>query len=421
MATVAFLALSCISPAMAQSGAEKIEKQLEILQKQIEDIKKELEEVKKETREKATTEEVEELSEEVASLEEGYGFLKRISIGGYGELHYNNFENKDDQLDFHRFVLFFGYDFNDWIKFESEIEFEHALIGDGKEGEVELEQAFLDFQTSKLLNIPVNFRTGIVLVPVGIINQWHEPPTFYGVERPDVDKNIIPTTWWEGGAGIHGDIVSGLNYKLYLVSSLDASGFKASSGIRGGRQKVSKSRFEDLALTGRLEFTGLPRLRVGTSFFWGDTGQDDPALGDATVTLWSADAQYSIWHFDVRGIYAQIHIDDADKIIAVTGETIGERLFGWYIEGAFRFLSLLFQDTEHEMAVFARFEKYNTQDDVPSGFSADPANDVEVIQVGLDYKPHPNVAIKFDYQYRDNDSPTKEAEDQFNIGIGYMF
>jgi hypothetical protein len=419
----ALLIISNFSPAIAQSSAEKVEKQLEILQNQMEKLKRELKEMKeKEAKEKDVTEELDELKDEVASLKEE-GLSKKVSLGGYGELHYNSFQSssKSDELDFHRFVLFFGYEFNDWIRFESELELEHVLAGEGKEGEVELEQAFIDFQTSQFLKVPVNFRAGIMLVPVGIINQYHEPPVFYGVERPDVDKNIIPTTWWEGGAGIYGDIISGLKYKLNLVSSLDASGFSASSGIRGGRQKVSEAKFEDFALTGRLEFTGLPGLKVGTSFFWGDTGQDDPDLGDATTTLWETDVQYSIWNFDFRGLYALIDVDDADKISRVTGQTIGEKLYGGYVEGAFRFLSLIFPDTEQEMAVFARFEKYNTQDEVPSGFSADPANDVEVIQVGLDYKPHPNVVVKMDYQDRDNSSLTKEAADQFNIGIGYMF
>lgn len=423
LAIAALLIISNFSPAIAQSSVEKVEKQLKILQQQMEELKRELKETKeKDAKEKDVMKEMDELRDEVASLKEE-GFEKKVSIGGYGELHYNNFENsnKNDEIDLHRFIIFLSYDFNDWIRFDSELEIEHLLAGEGKKGEVELEQAFIDFQTSKRLNIPLNFKAGVLLVPVGIVNEYHEPPVFYGVERPDVDKNIIPTTWWEGGVGIYGDIVSGLKYKLNLVSSLDASGFSASSGIRGGRQKVSKAKFEDFALTGRLEFTSLPGLKVGASFFSGDTGQDDPDIGDATVTLWEADVQYSIWNFDFRGLYALIDVDDADKIGTVTGQIIGERMFGWYLEGAFRFLNLLFSDTEQEMAVFARFEKYNTQDDVTSGFSADPANDVEVIQVGLDYKPHPNVVIKLDYQDRDNGSSTKEATDQFNIGIGYMF
>jgi hypothetical protein len=349
-------------------------------------------------------EKLEILKDEVDSLKEerGPGLLDRVTIGGYGELHYSNFENNDDEIDFHRFVLFFGYDFNDWIKFASELE---------------IEQAFLDF----LLSRPINLRAGLMLVPVGIINETHEPPTFYGVERPDVDRVIIPTTWWEAGVGIHGNIAPGLNYKLYYVSSLDAEDFRARDGLRAGRQKVIEAKAEDFALTGRLEYTGLPGLKLGGSFLWGDTSQDDDALGDATVTLWEADLQYSIRNFDLRGIYAYIDVDDTEKIFSKTGQVIGETIVGWYVEGAYRFLNLIFPDTEQDLAVFARYSEYDTQDDVASGLTDDGQFDIDVFTVGLDYKPHPSVVIKVDYQDRDNDSSTVEATDQWNVGIGYWF
>jgi hypothetical protein len=380
------------SPVMAEDDIERLEKKIEVLTEEVEVLKEERE-------------------------EGGPEFLDRLTIGGYGELHFNDFDNKDSEIDFHRFVLFFAYDFNDWIKFASELEVEHVIASQGDEGEVELEQAFLDF----LLSRPVNLRAGLMLVPVGIINETHEPPTFYGVERPDVDKNIIPTTWWEAGVGIFGEVLPGINYKLYFVSSLDASGFKASSGLRSGRQKVSEAKAEDFALTGRLEYTGLPGLNLGGSFFRGDTGQNDPALGDATVTLWEADARYSIQNFDFRGLYAYIDVDDADKIFAETGQVVGETIVGWYVEGAYRFLNHILPGTEQDLAVFARYSEYDTQHKVPSGLTSDGANDIEVFTVGLDYKPHPSVVIKLDYQDRDNDSSTIEATDQWNVGIGYWF
>ncbi len=367
----------------------------------------------------ALTDEVEAMKE--ADYESGgeTDFLDRVAIGGYGELHYNDFSNTDkaSTIDFHRFVLFFAYDFNDWIKFSSELELEHVLSGEGKEGEVELEQAYLDF----LLSRRVNVRTGLMIVPVGIINETHEPPTFYGVERPDVDKNIIPTTWWEAGAGIFGEITPGLGYKLYLVSTPDASKFKASSGIRSGRQKVSKAKVEDFALTGRLTYTGLPGLKLGASFFTGDTAQDDPDLGDSTVTIIETDLQYSYRNLDLRALYATIDIDDAERINAKTGQVVGEKLTGWYVEGAYRVLAHRRPDTDQELAVFTRYAEYTPQDEVPAALSADPRNDVEVITVGLDYKPHPGVVIKLDYQDRDNASASVEAEDQWNLGIGYWF
>ncbi|MEE8185934.1 MAG: hypothetical protein V3T96_06040, partial [Thermodesulfobacteriota bacterium] len=262
---------------------------------------------------------------------------------------------------------------------------------------------------------------GLFLVPVGIINETHEPPTFYGVERPDVEKNIIPTTWWEAGVGIFGDVAPGLKYKLYYMSSPDAFDFTASSGIRNGRQKVANATAEDFALTGRLEYTGVLGLKLGGSFFTGDTAQGNAALGDATVTILGADAQYSIRNFDFRGLYATVDVDDADKIKTVTGEDVGEKMVGWYVEGAWRFLSRLLPETDQEIALFARYSEYNTQDEVPAGSTASGANDMEVLTLGLDYKPHPMVAIKVDYQDRNNDDPSTEAADQWNVGIGYWF
>jgi hypothetical protein len=362
------------------------------------------------------------LKDTVETLKEGgAGPLDRTTIGGYGELHYNNNENGTDKIDFHRFVIFFGHEFNEWIKFDSELEVEHVLSGAGtdKPGEVELEQAFIDLLLSK----PVNVRAGLFLVPVGILNETHEPPTFYGVERPDVEKNIIPTTWWEAGVGIFGDVAPGLKYKLYYMSSPDASRFTASSGIRDGRRKVADAPAEDFALTGRLEYTGVLGLKLSGSFFTGDTAQGNAALGDATVTILEADAQYSIRNFDFRGLYATVDVDDADKIktVSITSEDVGEKMVGWYVEGAWRFLSRLLPETDQELALFARYSGYNTQDEVPAGSTASGVNDKEVLTLGLDYKPHPMVAIKVDYQNRNNDDPSTEAADQWNVGIGYWF
>jgi Sec-independent protein translocase protein TatA len=352
--------------------------------------------------------------------DEGLGdVLSGVTLGGYGEVHYNNFKNTSnkDKIDFHRFVLFFGKEINDWITFKSELEVEHALSGDGQSGAVELEQAYLDFQLSQNFNV----RSGMVLVPIGIINETHEPPTFYGVERPDVDKNIIPTTWREAGIGIFGDIAPGLKYKIYYVSSLDAADFTASSGLRGGRQNVASATAEDFAIAGRLEFTRINGLKLGASFFTGDTSQGVDALGDARVTILEADAQYSIGDFDMRGLYAATKVGDAGKIKAVTGEDVGEKMVGWYLEGAWRMMGFLRPDSEQELAVFTRYSEYNTQDELPDGVVVSGANDVEIWTVGLDYKPAPNVVFKIDYQDRKNNDPSTKAIDQLNIGVGYSF
>jgi len=425
------MVLTMVQPAMAASNLEELVREMasemKEMRKEIEALKKDKKADKHNTTRSSSTSSNADIQQIRADLDalresqdEGLGdLLSGTTLGGYGEVHYNNFRNgsSKDKIDFHRFVLFIGKEINEWITFKSELELEHAYSATGKSGAVELEQAYLDFTLSDNFNV----RSGMVLVPVGIINETHEPPTFYGVERPDVDKYIIPTTWREAGIGIFGDLAPGLKYKLYYVSSLNAADFTESSGIRGGRQSVASATAEDFAITGRLEFTRINGLKLGASFFDGDTSQGNSALGDAHVTILEADAQYSIGDFDMRGLYATTKVGDAAKIKAVTGEDVGEKMYGWYLEGAWRMMELINPDSEQELAIFTRYSEYNTQDELPGVVVASGANDVETWTIGLDYKPSPNVAFKIDYQDRSNNDPLTKATDQLNIGVGYSF
>lgn len=371
-------------------------------------------------------------------LEGNHGLSGETTLGGYGELHFNDYKNnnKNSAIDFHRFVLFIGHEFNDWISFHSELEVEHSLAGDGKPGEVELEQAYIDLKVIE----PLNFRVGLMLMPIGFINETHEPNTFYGVERPDVVKNIIPTTWWEAGVGVFGEVAEGLSYKLYMVSTPNAANFKAngSSGIRSGRQKVAKAVAEDFGVTARLEYSAIPGLKLGASYFGGDTSQGDDSMGSAKVTITELDFQFSKSFIDLKGMYVNVSLDDAYDVNVSLGTTdiptrtsdwaagnaLGEEMTGYYIEGALRLMEFINPNTDQELAVFVRKSEYNTHNSVPTGVTANPVYDVEVLTIGIDYKPVENVVIKADYQNRDNadNSPgAAEAVDQFNIGLGYSF
>src|SRR5688572_818454 len=141
-------------------------------------------------------------------------------ISGYMEMHLNRPEGGPAVLDFHRFVLLFSHRFSDRVRFVGELELEHGFVEGLEEGgELELEQAYLDF----LVKPALNFRAGMLLVPVGIINERHEPPVFHGVERPFVDTVIIPTTWFDVGAGVHGSLPRGWRYRAYVMAPLDAT------------------------------------------------------------------------------------------------------------------------------------------------------------------------------------------------------
>lgn len=399
---------AALTAAFGMSGAAaadtSIEDKLAVLQEEIEHLKLQMSEQEK---------------NRAGGIQ---GFADRTTIGGYGELHYNNFAGgatATDKIDFHRFVLFFGHKFNDKISFKSEFELEHSIAGEGKDGEIELEQAYLDFT----FNPKINAKVGLFLIPMGLLNETHEPPTFYGVERNEIETRIIPTTWWEAGAGVYGEVMPGLNYQFNATSSLDAGKFSSSfsNGVRSGRRKVSEAPAEDIAFSGALNYTGIPGVLVGGAFYTGETGQDGASDADlkgvkGRLTLWDVHARYQKSRWDLRALYAQGHLGDADEIKDATGKNVAERFYGWYAEAAYK----VWQSGDQSVSPFVRYEAWDTHDDVPSNVIRNRNNKNNVWTVGANYNPHPQVVLKADYQDWDKADGTK-GEKRLNMGMGYMF
>jgi hypothetical protein len=321
-----------------------------------------------------------------------------------------------------RFVVYLAHNFSDKLTFRSELEVEDAKIEGGEEGgEVALEQAYLDYALSPAFTI----RAGLVLPPVGIVNEVHEPPTFNGVARPTFDRDVIPTTWREIGVGAVGAFPgsSGLSYRVYLVNGLKAQGFRGESGIRGGRQEGKEASFANPSVTGRLEWAR-PGLRLGGSFWYGGTANQDPLLGTGTfdnaVALISADARYDVGAFMFRGVVANISIADAEAIDALYGGEAGSRITGGYVEAAYNILSSLVPASSQRLNAFVRYENYDTQADVPAGVVRDESLARRVTTLGLSYKPLYNVVFKGDYQLQRNKAGLDEL-DLLSLGVGYQF
>jgi hypothetical protein len=343
------------------------------------------------------------------------------AVGGYGELHYNEPDGSTrGHLDFHRFVIFLSHSFNERLSFRSEIELEHTLIeaGEPEGGELSIEQAFLDYRVAEAFGI----RAGILLPPVGLINLYHEPPTFHGVERPSVDRVIIPTTWRESGAGVYGTLFSELDFQLYVVAGFDAAGFSAANALRGGRQRAFESNPANPSLTGRLDYSPLAGLQLGGSFFAGGSSADHDSIGDAMTTLWSADARYTAGLFEFRVVGALGTVGDAEKINAQFNRSVADRFYGFYVEGAADVLPLVVEDTDHAFFIFARYERYDTQAKT-TGFLRLRQYDRSDVVLGFTYRPVPNAALKFDYTFLTNELNDSSYPNtgQLNLGIGYFF
>lgn len=349
---------------------------------------------------------------------------ERTSLGGYGEVHYTNASGPDTpgQVNVRRFVVFLAHSFNQRIAFRSELEIEDAKVEGGADGgEVALEQLYLDYTLSPAATI----RAGLVLSPIGIVNETHEPPTFNGVERPAFENDVIPTTWRDIGVGLVGAIPgsAGLNYRVFLLNGLVANGFSAAEGIRGGRQEGKEASFANPSLTGRLEWAR-PGLRIGGSFWYGGSAADNAALGSGTfdnaVAVVSADARYDVGPFMFRGVVANVSIKDAEAINSAFGGQVGSRIAGGYVEGAYNVLSALSPASTQQLNAFIRHERFNTQASVPTGVTQDDALARRITTFGLSYKPVYNVVFKGDYQLRRNRAGVGEDE-QLALGVGYQF
>jgi opacity protein-like surface antigen len=359
-----------------------------------------------------------------------YNTKQGLSIGSYGEATYRNFVSdegdKKDQTDFLRAVAYLGYKFNDWVLFNSEIELEHGTTSEiggdsgSSEGEVSVEFAYLDF----LLDEAINARVGMMLVPMGFINEMHESPFYHGVARPEVEQRIIPSTWRENGFGFFGKLGDDIEYRTYLMNGLRASRFGA-SGVRSGRQKGNRSLIEDIAWTGRLDYTpsAAPGLLVGTSFWWGNSGQGEEFAGETpsvNTTIIDAHLQYHYRQFEFRALGAYTFIDDTELLNRELDTVIGEEQRGWYAELAYDVMPVIGGETTQYLAPFVRYETFDTHAKVADGFTADPGRDKIVFTAGLTYKPIPQVALKLDYRNIDNDGSSEDA-DEVSFGMGYAF
>jgi hypothetical protein len=347
----------------------------------------------------------------VADASAGGGWWERTSIGGYGELHYEG--GSRDLLDFHRLVLFIGHEFTNRIRFFSELELEHAWSGEGRPGEVELEQAYvqLDLSDQHRLN------AGIMLIPSGFLNEIHEPPTFYGVERNPVETNIIPTTWWAGGMGLSGNFgASGIAYNLMYSEGLRIPLTGANAFlVRSGRQKTANAVAKAGAISGELTYTGIPGLELAASGHYEfdiSQGVGDPLTGeDVPAWLMSTNAEWRYGGLGVRALYASWWIDSEGA------EAIGrDRQTGYFLEPSYRF-PLNFVTFGGDPSELGFFYRYSWWDNSAGLGSLERATTEHA--VGANFWPHPNVVFKLDYIFQETDAGAKT--DRFNAGIGYRF
>ncbi len=353
-------------------------------------------------------------------LSGNYG--KAVTLGAYGEMTYNQPESNNGELDVQRLVLLVGYKFSDQVQFVTEIEFEHVE-------EVYVEQAFVNYAIAP----NVSLRGGLMLVPMGIVNEFHEPTTFNGVERPAVDNVIVPTTWREIGFGVTGRSNElSIGYQAYVFNGFKSTSFggdggvngflKGSNGLRSGRQKGIKSTIDSPTLSLKIDYYGIPGLRLGVSSYFGKTqAEDDVEAIDGSnigISMLGLDARYAFKRFAARGQYIHASLSDTENYNDLTGRDLGSALKGWYIETSY---NLLAQEKSQRLFAFARYEKYDTHADTEGDLLRNDNYNRNDLTMGLSYHIAPGVVLKGDYQFRDNANADNDVQNRLNMGIGVWF
>lgn len=349
-----------------------------------------------------------------------------LTIWGYGEINYNRPRRagEDTRMDLRRAVFGFGYRFNENTRFMSEFEIEHAVASADDEGEVEVEQFYIDHKLADYANL----KAGLFLIPMGLLNESHEPTRYYGVERNFVETAIIPSTWREGGVGVYGSTAGGLAWDVGLTTGFDLSKWDPASEegrespLGAIHQELQNAKARDLSTYLALNYRGVPGWVLGGSVFTGGIAQGDSTVrlaSDARATLWDVHTRWASGNWDLSALYARGTISDTKALnvtFAGNPSPVPEAFYGWYTQAAYR----VWQHGTYTLWPFVRYERFNTASSyaaMPAGLGVDSAPTETVWTYGVNFNLNPNVVIKADYQRFSEDSD----RDRFDVGLGLAF
>jgi len=419
-AALAWAAAFAAAPVSGQTVDEK----LQILQQEIDELKAQ------QARKPVSAQQASSYSLDYGSMLDRSSGLANggTNVIGYGEVGYSKFrESGNATADLQRFVFGFNHRFDERLTIHSEVEFEHAVVSKDDGGEAEIEQAWVNYK----LNDSVNFKGGLFLIPIGILNETHEPPTYYGVQRNQVETRIIPTTWRELGVGTHGIFGDGFRYDVGVTTGFDSGKLDdPTMGIRTAHQEGQLANAHDLAVYGALNYRR-PGLLVGGGVFGGNTGQNgasNPALQGvaARFTMWDVHAQYRVAGLDLQALYAAGTLGDADKVTAasvaanvldpsVTPFAAPKSMKGWYAQAAYH----VYKRGNFDVAPFVRYERLDIDqaEDPANGLLQNPNNHERIKIAGVNFWVHPQVVLKADAQWY----ATDKTQNRFDIGAGFMF
>lgn len=395
---------------------------------------------------------------------------EKFRFGGYGEIlanfmdyginrfsgvTYGNTKDNRNSISIPRFVLAFDYKFNSkWI-LGAEIEFEAGGTGSAieleqkengeyeteieKGGEVALEQ----FHITRLIHPAFNVRAGHLIVPVGLTNEHHEPINFFGTSRPEGETTLLPSTWHENGIeffGTFGKNYTKFSYQALIVAGLNANGFDRDTWVASGKQGLFEAdNFTSPAYVGRLNYEGVPGLKVGGSMYYcNDAGANSDktttyaGVGRIPVRIYTADLQFRNKYVTARGNILYGNLGNSKELSNWNGKQsskspyskltpIAKNAVSYGGEVGINIRSFFKENTKiPTIYPFARYEYYNPQEKGESGQTMEKRCQVSMWTAGLNWYALPNLVVKADYATRQIGGGKYNSENEFSIGIAYI-
>ena len=440
------------APSAGSSTEQMLEQQVEQMQQQLDAMKSQLQQLKAQNESLAAqqqqTAQAQQASQaQMTAAAPSSGISENLSLWGYGEVYYTHptHDGALTQFDLARAVFGIGYRFDDRTVFNSEYEVEHGVASAGDVGEFEVEQFYIDHQLASWASV----KAGLFLIPAGLLNEHHEPTNFYGVQRNFVETLIIPSTWREGGVGLHGSTQSGLTWDVGLTTGMNLGGWDINpqdpqyrtaldlinhgvGPLQATHQELSLANGQHLSQYVSVNYNGVPGLLAGASVFTGKAALPSipPGLPDQRVTLWEGHVRWTPGAADLSAVYAHGSISNTatyNLVNAGASNPVPASFLGYYLQGAYT----LWQHNGYKLAPFVRWEHYdmgNSYEGIPTGFTTVPgglASDGKpwpqphdrVWTLGTNFYLTPHVVLKADYQSFDVNTDLT----RFDLGLGLNY
>jgi hypothetical protein len=341
--------------------------------------------------------------------------------GGDLELYYTNLV---------RSGTYFGYKITDWIIFNSELQVEYLTDGSKEEGHELNVEALVDF----LFHPSFNLRVGNFPIPLGYININEEPVMFHSVNRPDVERILIPTQWLEWGGMVFGSIIAGFDYNVAVMQGLNSNHYKEGSWIRSGRD-FEYNGMKDSAYMAKLEWNGLDDFTIGIGTYVGKSGHGARTSGgskiDALVSLGVMNLFYKYDIFQITSVLMAGSLTDTEKIYQVTENVMGERVYGGYLDIGVDILPYLkkplpYLSDSYGIILFGRYERLDSHDKLHPDLQnlERSQKDLRIWTFGINYKPTKEIVFKINYQARKNNyqiANAVEDPDRIEVGCGLIY